>query len=106
MVLRLAFTALMAVTLAAVLGATAVKPGVAGAADTVSVRGCTGTEVALSAAEKRMLDLHNQKRASQKLSAFCVHPALQRAARAHSWEMIKKDYFSHGSRSGKNSRFA
>jgi uncharacterized protein YkwD len=106
MVLRLAFTALMAVTLAAVLGATAVKPGGTGAADTVSVRGCTSTEVALSAVEKRMLDLHNQKRVSQKLSAFCVHPALQRAARAHSWEMIGKDYFSHGSRSGKNSRFA
>ena len=77
------------------------KLGVAGAADTVSVRGCTRTEVALTAAEKRMLSLHNQK-----LSAFCVHPALQRAARAHSWEMIGKDYFSHGSRSGKNSRFA
>ena len=31
------------------------------------------------------------------MSALCVHPALQRAARAHSRDMIRSDYFEHGS---------
>jgi uncharacterized protein YkwD len=47
--------------------------------------------VILTAAEKRMLDMHNQERASQKPSKFCLHPALQRVARAQSWEMSGKD---------------
>ena len=62
----------------------------------VDVRSCTGTQVALKPAEKRMLDLHNQKRASLNRPRLCVHPALQRAARAHSADMIRRDYFSHG----------
>ena len=41
-----------------------------------------------------MLDLRNQKRTSRKLSKFCVHPALQRAAVAHSREMSDRDYLS------------
>jgi uncharacterized protein YkwD len=45
--------------------------------------------------------LRNQKRASRKLSKFCVHPALQRAAVAHSREMSDRDYLSHDSRCGK-----
>jgi uncharacterized protein YkwD len=35
------------------------------------------------------------------LKPFCVHPALQRAARAHSKDMIQHDYFSHYTR-GRN----
>ncbi len=31
---------------------------------------------------------------------MCVHPALQRAARAHSQEMLDRDYFSHDSANG------
>ncbi len=41
-------------------------------------------------------------RAENGLLKFCVRPALQRAARAHSKEMIDKDYFSHGSANGQD----
>ena len=43
-----------------------------------------------------MLDLHNKTRAERGLPKFCVHPNLQRAARAHSKEMIAQDRFAHG----------
>jgi uncharacterized protein YkwD len=62
----------------------------------VSVRTYTGGKIALKADEKRMLELHNHKRRSQELGRLCVHPALQRAARDHSQNMIRKDYFAHG----------
>lgn len=61
-----------------------------------AVASCTGGKVNLSADESRMLDLHNKTRADRGLPHLCVHPALQRAARAHSKEMISKDRFSHG----------
>jgi uncharacterized protein YkwD len=48
-----------------------------------------------------MLDLHNRKRASRGLPRLCVHPKLQKAARAHSVEMIRRDYFSHNTK-GRN----
>ena len=67
---------------------------------TADVRGCTGENISLSAGDKRMLDLHNKTRAARGLPKFCVHPALQRAARAHSKEIIDKDYFKHNSASG------
>ena len=86
--------ALMAVT--AAFGASALDSGEAQAADTVNVKTCTGGKIALKADEKRMLDLHNQKRRSQERRRLCVHPALQRAARDHSQNMIQKDYFAHG----------
>ncbi len=86
--------ALLAV--AAAFGASALDPGKARAADTVNVLTCTGGKMALKADEKRMLDLHNQKRQSKDLRRLCVHPALQRAARAHSQDMIRRDYFGHG----------
>ena len=86
--------ALLAVTVA--FGASALDSGEVQAADTVNVRTCTGGKIALKADEKRMLDLHNQKRRSQELRRLCVHPALQRAARDHSQDMIRKDYFAHG----------
>jgi uncharacterized protein YkwD len=57
---------------------------------------CTGGQVNLSSNEKRMLELHNKTRADRRLPRLCVHPALQKAARAHSREMISKDRFSHG----------
>lgn len=81
---------------AAAFGAVAVEPKEAEAANTTSVRGCTGGKVELTSAEKKMLDLHNRERADRGLSRLCVHPALQKAARAYSAEMIQKDYFKHG----------
>ncbi len=89
---------LASVLLAAVaaVGISAVGPEEVKAANTVSVRACTGGTVTLSNAEARMLRLHNKRRASRGLSRLCVHPALQRAARAHSQDMIQRDYFKHG----------
>jgi uncharacterized protein YkwD len=49
----------------------------------------------LKAKEKETLALHNQIRRENELRPFCVHPKLQRAARAHSKDMIERDYFSH-----------
>ena len=89
--------AAVVLAVAAAVGVSAAKPGEAGAASTVTVKTCTGGSIALKANEKRSLDLHNSARKSQGLGALCVHPALQRAARAHSADMINRDYFSHGS---------
>lgn len=86
--------ALLAVTAAA--GASALDAGKARAANTVNVRTCTGGKIALKADEKRMLELHNQKRKGRGLPRLCVHPALQRAARDHSQDMIRRDSFGHG----------
>lgn len=79
-----------------VVGVSALDPGKAQAANTVNVKTCGDGKIALKAAEKRMLELHNQKRKSQGLGRLCVHPALQRAARDHSQDMIRRDYFGHG----------
>ena len=81
---------------ASLVGASALVPGKAQAAGTVNVGTCSGGKISLKTAEKRMLDLHNQKRKSQGLRRLCVHPALQRAARGHSQDMIRRDYFGHG----------
>ncbi len=68
------------------------------AADTLTVRTCGGEAIALHPQEKRMLHLQNQARISRDLRRLCVHPALQRAARAHSKDMVRRDYFSHTTR--------
>ncbi|MDQ4063040.1 MAG: CAP domain-containing protein [Actinomycetota bacterium] len=107
MISRYVMMVLLATLLAAVtaVGATAaetketgVKRATARDAEVgaVSVQSCTGGDVSLSADEKRMFELHNKTRADRGLSRLCVHPALQKAARAYSQEMISKDYFKHG----------
>src|SRR5215204_5903676 len=62
---------------------------------------CGGGKIFLHAKEKRLLALHNNARRDRDLRTFCVSPALQRAARAHSKDMIQHDYFSHYTK-GKN----
>ena len=89
--------AALALALVAAVGVSAAKPEEAGAASTVAVRTCTGGSTALKPAEKRSLDLHNNARKSRGLRTLCVHPALQRAARAHSADMIRRGYYAHGS---------
>jgi len=89
--------AAVVLAMAAAVGVSAAKPEEAGAASPVTVRTCTGGSITLKANEKRSLDLHNSTRMSRGLRALCVHPALQRAARAHSADMINRGYFSHGS---------
>jgi uncharacterized protein YkwD len=98
MVLKYVATALTATMLAvvAVVGAIAAEPQRAEAAVSVQVAACGGGSVELSAEEKKMLDLHNKIRAERGLPKFCVHPNLQRAARAHSKAMIAQDRFAHG----------
>ncbi len=65
-----------------------------------TVTGCTGTAVTLTAEEKATLDLHQQTRAQYGLPLYCVHPALVAAARAHSADMLRYNYFSHTSYDG------
>ena len=61
-----------------------------------SVRTCGGGEIKLNAKEESTLRLHNRTRTSRGLRPLCVHPKLTKAARAHSADMIRKDYFRHG----------
>ena len=98
MVLKYVVTALTVTMLAVVtvVGATTAEPQRAEAAVGVQVAACGGGSVDLSTEEKKMLDLHNKIRAERGLPKFCVHPDFQRAARAHSKEMIAQDRFAHG----------
>ena len=61
---------------------------------------CDGGTITLNAAEKRVLELHNKARKKRGLQTLCVHPILTQAARAHSKEMLGKDYTSHNSFNG------
>ena len=91
-------------TLAAIVvavGALALVPQEAHAS-LVSVRTCDGGTIALSADENYMLERHNKARKKHGLKALCVHPILTKAARAHSKEMIDKDYASHNSFNGES----
>jgi uncharacterized protein YkwD len=56
---------------------------------------CGGGEIFLYPGEMRLLALHNNARKNHGLKPFCVHPALQKAARAHSKDMIQRHYYSH-----------
>jgi uncharacterized protein YkwD len=67
------------------------------------VETCDGERIELNKEEKLTLDLHNETREEQRLDPLCVDPTLQKAARAHSTDMVKKDYFGHNSREGKTS---
>jgi uncharacterized protein YkwD len=66
----------------------------------VTITACDGSSLTLNADEYRTLVLHNQTRAQKGLTLFCVHPLLETAARAHSQEMIDKQYFAHNSYNG------
>ena len=92
--------AAMILAAAAAVGVSVVEPEKAGAQSAITVRTCTGGSISLGAGEKQSLDLHNNARKSRGLGPLCVHPALQKAARAHSRDMIHQDYFSHTSKSG------
>lgn len=61
---------------------------------------CGGGSLYLDAQETRSLRLHNQARAERGLGKLCVSATLTKAARAHSREMIDRDYFAHNSHNG------
>ena len=97
MVSRYATIIFAAAVLAAVVAlcVSVVEPRAARAAS--AVRTCGGGTITLNYKEERTLILHNRERRNRGLGALCVHPKLTRAARAHSADMIKNDYFGHGS---------
>jgi uncharacterized protein YkwD len=64
------------------------------------VETCDSKTLKLEANEKRILDLHNEVRKKSGLEPLCVSSTLVGAARAHSEEMVDKDYFSHTSYDG------
>jgi uncharacterized protein YkwD len=66
------------------------------------VRTCGGGTIKVNNAERRTLALHNQARRNHGLRPLCVNVALTRAARAHSRDMIRNNYFSHTSRNGQS----
>jgi uncharacterized protein YkwD len=93
---------LAAILLAALaaIGISAVDPPSAKAAGGGYVKKCGGGRIFLKAKEKKTFIRHNEIRRDHNLPTLCVHPDLQRAARAHSKSMIRHDYFSHNSRNG------
>ena len=72
------------------------SPAAAAGGDYAS--GCGGDEVFLYATERLMLTLHNDARKTHGLKPLCVDPILQKAARAHSKDMIQHHYYSHYSK--------
>jgi len=64
---------------------------------------CGGGKIFLRAPEKKLFDLHNQKRSQKGLPRLCIHPTLLKAAEDHSEDMIRRDYFSHNTNDGKES---
>ena len=56
---------------------------------------CGGGRIFLSEKELNTFKRHNEIRRRHDLPTFCVHPDLEKAARYHSEDMIKRDYFSH-----------
>ncbi|HEX5849751.1 MAG TPA: CAP domain-containing protein [Rubrobacter sp.] len=66
---------------------------------------CGGGSIYLSAKERETFKRHNAIRGRQDLPRFCLHPALQKAARHHSEDMVKRDYFSHDTM-GRNEDFS
>ena len=94
---------LVAVFVAVALAATTflATPPAAEAAGGGEVRKCGGGKIFLNADEKRTFFLHNRERRDRNMRTFCVHPKLQKAARSHSKDMIRRDYFSHDTK-GRN----
>jgi uncharacterized protein YkwD len=96
MVLRHAIIIVAAVVVAA-FGAVIVSATEAKKAEAASaVRTCGGGKIKLNYKEERILHLHNRARKSRGLRLLCVHSKLIKAARAHSTDMIRKDFFGHG----------
>ena len=106
MTIRHTVTIFLAATMALMtaIGFTAARPDAAEAA-TVAVKTCAGGSIQLSEAENKMLVLHNRTRGNRGLSKLCVDPKLQKAARAHSRDMIERDYFDHDTK-GTNEDFS
>ena len=64
------------------LGILMMEAPVAQAAVGGYVNNCGGGKILLNASEKRTFALHNAARRDRDLKLFCVHPTLEKAARA------------------------
>ena len=95
---RVSLLAMAAATICAVFALTLLSHRVEAA--TIVVKTCGGGTMEVNAYEKRMLELHNRARTKRDLKALCVYPALTRAARAHTQDMLNRDYASHTSPEG------
>ena len=93
--------AILAMVAATIVSTLALQAADAGSA---SVKTCSGDPINLTNAEQRVLRLHNHARAAHGLKALCVQPDLTSAARAHSQEMLDKDYATHESFNGESVR--
>lgn len=85
----------------AAIGVSVADPPAAEAAGGGYVKKCGGGKIFLYAREHRSFALHNKARRNHDLRPFCIHRKLQKAARSHSRDMIRRDYFSHITK-GKN----
>jgi uncharacterized protein YkwD len=93
---------LVAAMVVATVGAVSVSTAAPEATETASaIRTCGGGTIQLNADEERTLRLHNQVRERRGIGPLCVHPALTKAARSHSAEMMRKDSFRHGNVKGR-----
>ena len=88
---------LISIFAAGVLATTGLLSGspVAEAAGGGPVKKCGGGTISLNGDEKKTFTLHNRVRKNHDLKPLCVNPKLQKVARAHSKDMIQRDYFSH-----------
>jgi uncharacterized protein YkwD len=89
----------------AVLLAAALAIALAGPSAASAARGCQSTKASPSSASKRTMVratvcLLNDKRARRGLPSLRLSGRLSRAARAHSRDMARRNYFSHNSLSG------
>ncbi len=76
-------------------GISAANPPVAEASGGGKAKKCGGGQILLNAKERTTFHRHNNIRKNRNLKPLCVHPRLQRAARAHSKDMVQRNYFSH-----------
>jgi uncharacterized protein YkwD len=64
-----------------------------------------GASVAVTTAERTLLQEMNRTRAAHGLAPLRIDLTLQRAARAHSRDMIVRGYFGHGGFAARMQRF-
>ena len=68
----------------------------------LAVAPAASASITLTKPERTLLTLINHARAKRGLHKLSIVTSLERAARAHSREMVKRDYFSHSSYNGES----
>ncbi|MGF1472998.1 MAG: CAP domain-containing protein [Rubrobacteraceae bacterium] len=66
--------------------------------EAAEVESCNGGTISLNTKEAEIFRQHNQIRRERNLKPYCVDPNLQKAARAHTNDMLERGYFSHTTR--------